>query len=341
MPRRSRCRRAALSGSVPVLAIAGHLGSGKTTLLNHLLRNSRGVRIGALVNDFGAVNIDAMLIAGQVDAMASLSNGCICCAVDADEAADMLGKLAAVKPRLDLIVVEASGLAEPSALVRTLISADDSRYHYAGLVLMVDAMESARADLGHNARVADLVVVNKADQVSADDLAAVTDKVREINPRVPLLPTEFGRVDPALLIDAPARTSRAGQLSLDELLWETEAHDEHEHAAYQSVEFTTERALDPRRLMGFLRDRPAGLYRAKGFIDFGTAGSGRKFLLQLVGSSLRFSRQRWDAAEQRGTTLVLIGTDMCPDAVRSALQDCISVEPPDDQAILGVLRYAD
>ncbi|WP_458317288.1 CobW family GTP-binding protein [Mycolicibacterium brisbanense] len=331
----------AASGSVPVLAVAGHLGAGKTTLLNHLLRNSRGVRIGALVNDFGAVNIDAMLIAGQVDAMASLSNGCICCAVDADEAADMLGKLAAVKPRLDLIVVEASGVAEPSALARTLATADDSRYHYAGLVLLVDAVEFARADLGHSVRVADLVVLNKADQVSADELACVTDKVREINPRVPVLPTEFGRVDPALLIDVPERAPRAGQLSLDELLWDTHDHDHHEHAAYQSVEFTTDRALDPRRLMDFLRDRPAGLYRAKGFIDFGGAGSGRKFLLQLVGSSLRFSRRRWESSEQRATTLVLIGADMCADAVKSALQDCVSAEPPDDQAILGVLRYAD
>lgn len=155
-----------------MLALAGYLGAGKTTLLNHLLRNSRGVRIGALVNDFGAVNIDAMLVAGQVDAMAGLTNGCICCAVDADEAGEMLGKLAAVKPRLDLIVVEASGLAEPAALARTIAMADDTRYHYAGLVLVVDAVESTRAELGNNVQVADLVVVNKADQVSDAELEA-------------------------------------------------------------------------------------------------------------------------------------------------------------------------
>ena len=85
--------------SLPVLAVAGFLGAGKTTLLNHLLRNGRGARIGVLVNDFGSVNIDAMLVAGQVDAMASLSNGCICCVVDGEEVGEMLGKLAAVKPR--------------------------------------------------------------------------------------------------------------------------------------------------------------------------------------------------------------------------------------------------
>src|SRR5215471_13079886 len=134
------------TGSVPVLAVAGHLGAGKTTLLNHLLRNSRGVRIGALVNDFGAVNIDAMLVAGQVDAMASLSNGCICCAVDGEEVGEMLGKLVAVKPRLDLIVVEASGVAEPASLARTVITLDDPRFHYAGLALVVDGLQP---DLSH------------------------------------------------------------------------------------------------------------------------------------------------------------------------------------------------
>ena len=179
--------------SVPVLALAGFLGAGKTTLLNHLLRNSRGVRIGALVNDFGAVNIDAMFVAGQVDAMASLSNGCICCAVDASEAAEMLGRLAAVRPALDLIVVEASGIAEPPVLARTIATAGDDRFHYAGLVLVVDSAQPA--ELGHGVRVADLVVLNKATDGDADAVAAA---VRAENPRVPLVYTDFARVDPAL-----------------------------------------------------------------------------------------------------------------------------------------------
>ncbi|MGV0740933.1 CobW family GTP-binding protein [Mycolicibacterium sp. XJ870] len=327
-----------MSGSVPVLAIAGYLGAGKTTLLNHLLRNSRGVRIGALVNDFGAVNIDAMLVAGQVDAMAALSNGCICCAVDADEAGEMLGKLAAVKPRLDLIVVEASGLAEPAALARTIAMAGDKRYHYAGLVLVVDAVESARANLGHSVRAADLVVLNKVDRVSAAELEGVRAKVAAVNPRVPVLHTEFGRLDPALLIDPVDQPPRAGQLSLDEMLWDDHEHDEHEHAAFESVEFCSDTPLDPRRLMGFLQSRPAGLYRAKGFVDFGAAGSGRRFVMQLVGSSLRFERQQWGSGEPRRTSLVLIGTDMCVDDVHAELAACVS-EKADDQAILGVLRY--
>jgi G3E family GTPase len=329
------------TGSVPVLALAGYLGAGKTTLLNHLLRNSRGVRIGALVNDFGAVNIDAMLVAGQVDAMAGLTNGCICCAVDADEAGEMLGKLAAVKPRLDLIVVEASGLAEPAALARTIAMADDKRYHYAGLVLVVDAVESTRAELGNNVQVADLVVLNKADQVSDAELEAVRAKITALNDRVPVLPTEFGRLDPELLIDPPQQVPKATQLSLDDLFWEAHEHDDHEHATFQSVAFSSDVPLHPRRFMEFLKNRPAGLYRAKGFLDFGAAGEGRKFVLQLVGGSLRFERRRWDRDEPHCTSLVLIGTDIEEAAATTSLRECVADEPADAQAILGVLRYTD
>ncbi|MGV0677896.1 GTP-binding protein [Mycolicibacterium fortuitum] len=307
--------------SVPVLAVAGHLGAGKTTLLNHLLRNSRGVRIGALVNDFGAVNIDAMLVAGQVDAMASLSNGCICCAVDAEEAGEMLAKLAAVKPRLDLIVVEASGVAEPAALARTIVTADDPRFHYAGLVLVVDGLQP---ELGHGLRVADLVVLNKAS--SCADLDGLLARIRADSPRVPVLPTDFANIDPELLIDAPPPRAPQAQLSFDELL--REEHD-HDHPEYQSIEFSTDAEVNPRRFMEFLQDRPEGLYRAKGFVDFGA----QRFLVQLVGSSLRFEKRG-----AGGTELVLIGTGMDRSAVLAGLQQCIGV-PADENAMLGVLKY--
>ncbi|MHA3023678.1 CobW family GTP-binding protein [Mycobacterium sp. BMJ-28] len=309
--------------SIPVLAVAGHLGAGKTTLLNHLLRNSSGARIGALVNDFGAVNIDAMLIAGQVDAMASLSNGCICCVTEDGEVAEMLGKLAAVTPRLDLIVVEASGVAEPPALARTIMAVDDKRFHYAGLVLVVDA--TTPAELGHGVAVADLVVLNKA--TAATDLDAVRAAVRELNPGVPLVPTDFAKVHPRLLIDPAPRPLRA-QMSFDELLHDS--HDDHEHPAYQSVEFRTDTPLNPRQFMAVLRDRPQGLYRAKGFVDF---GPGHRYLLQLVGGSVRFEKQR-----RAGTELVFIGTDIDVDGVHAALGECTRV-PADEQAILGVLKY--
>lgn len=83
---------------IPVVVLAGFLGSGKTTLLNHLLGNGDGTRIGAIVNDFGSIEIDAMTVAGQVDSMVSLGNGCLCCAVDTSELDTYLERLARPPP---------------------------------------------------------------------------------------------------------------------------------------------------------------------------------------------------------------------------------------------------
>ena len=307
--------------SLPVLAVAGFLGAGKTTLLNHLLRNGRGARIGVLVNDFGSVNIDAMLVAGQVDAMASLSNACICCVAEDGEVAEMLGKLAAVRPALDLIVVEASGVAEPPAVARTIMTADSEDFHYAGLILVVNGCEP---EFGHGLPVADLVVLNRASEVA--DVDAVLARIRAQNPRVPVQPTDFARIDPTLLIDIPERAPQA-QLSFDELLHDDHDHD---HPVYQSVEYITGDVLNPRRLLALLRDRPEGLYRAKGFVDF---GAGHRYLLQLVGGSLRLQKRRGT-----GTQLVCIGTGMDTEKVRAALHEC-TTEPADENAILGVHKY--
>jgi len=102
------------AGQIPVVVLAGFLGSGKTTLLNHLLHRSGGSRIGAIVNDFGAIEIDAMAVAGVLgDSTVSLGNGCLCCAVDASELDEYLGRLAQPSTRIDVIVIEGSGLPSP------------------------------------------------------------------------------------------------------------------------------------------------------------------------------------------------------------------------------------
>src|ERR1700744_2615596 len=95
--------------AVPVVLGAGHLGVGKSSLVNHLLRHADGTRIGVVVNDFGALGIDAMLVAGQADAVTSLANGCLCCNTDADGLSALLADLTTPATGLDLVVVEASG----------------------------------------------------------------------------------------------------------------------------------------------------------------------------------------------------------------------------------------
>ncbi|MEU7138059.1 CobW family GTP-binding protein [Nocardia sp. NPDC046473] len=336
---------------IPVVIVAGFLGSGKTTLLNHLLRNSRGTRIGVVVNDFGAINIDSMLVAGQVDAMVSLGNGCVCCAVDVSELDELFTRLAQPRAKIDVIVVEASGLAEPRNLIRMVVGSDNPRIRYGGLVEVVDAEQfpasSARhPELTTHLRLADLVVVNKADRVPATQLSALRQDIAELIGQVPVYATTHGRLEPGLLFDEPLReTPRvAEQLSFDELLDDHDHdHTEHRHLHddYLSVSFTSGQPLDPRGLIGFLEDPPPGLFRAKGFAAFAVADERRKFVLHLVGRHLVFESANWARGESRATQLVLIGAGMDAELATKRLQDTVHLDeaPLDAQSMLGVWRY--
>ncbi|GEM33126.1 cobalamin biosynthesis protein CobW [Nocardia neocaledoniensis NBRC 108232] len=336
---------------IPVVIVAGFLGSGKTTLLNYLLRNNRGTRIGVVVNDFGAVNIDAMLVAGQVDAMVSLGNGCVCCAVDVSELDDLFGRLAQPRSAVDVIVVEASGLAEPRNLIRMVIANPNPRIAYGGLVEVVDAelfdtTSAQHPELVTHLRLADLVLVNKADRVAPDALAALRARITEWVGQVPVYATTHGRVDPGLLFDERAREEPkvAQQLSFDALL-DDHDHDDpdhrHLHDDYVSASFTSKRALDPRALVAFLEDPPPGLFRAKGCVAFAVAGERRKFELHVVGRHVVFTPGAWARGEERVSNLVLIGAGLDTEAALDRLHATVfdGDEPLDEQTMLGVWRY--
>ncbi|ARQ68111.1 CobW family GTP-binding protein [Streptomyces marincola] len=319
---------------IPVLVLAGFLGAGKTTLLNHLLRNREGVRIGAVVNDFGSIPVDAMTVAGQVDAMASFGNGCLCCAVDTEDLDAALAALARPGAGIDLIVVEASGLAEPPALVRMILASDNRRVVYGGLVQVVDAAEPQHA---RHLGVADLVVLNKADRVPPGALDALTEELRARAAGAPVVPAAHGRIDPRLLFDGDAGPGgRPGprQLSFADLAAaEEETHGQHPHTGYESVSFRTEAPLAPRRLMAFLDSRPEGLYRIKGFVSFGT----ERFGVHAVGRFLRF----YPAEAGQGAELVLIGSGLDTAALHRELAACVATGPAAEDDLWEVLRYVD
>ncbi|AUH41906.1 CobW family GTP-binding protein [Streptomyces sp. CMB-StM0423] len=344
------------SGRIPVVVLAGFLGSGKTTLLNGLLRNGGGTRIGAVVNDFGSIEIDAMAVAGQVDSMVSLGNGCLCCAVDTTELDAYLDRLAGTG-RIDVIVVEASGLAEPQELVRMVLASENDRIVYGGLVEVVDGAEFAATrerhpEIDRHLAVADLVVLNKTDRIDDAERRRLHEAIGEPAPGTPVVATAYGRVDPELFFDprgddAPgAAAPRHRQLSFADLAAGESTgddHDAHLHAAYESVEFATDQPISPRRLLDFLDTRPAGLYRVKGFVHFGVPGHPQKYGLHAVGRFLRFRPAPWGRGEERGTRLVLIGAGIDAGAVRKELDACCGHMPEDggEDAMWGVLRYVD
>ncbi|ARF75780.1 cobalamin biosynthesis protein CobW [Kitasatospora albolonga] len=339
---------------IPVVVLAGFLGSGKTTLLNHLLRNREGTRIGVIVNDFGSIEIDAMTVAGQVGSTVSLGNGCLCCAVDASELDIFLETLTRPSARLDVIVIEASGLAEPQELVRMLLASENPHILYGGLVEVVDAAEfdatrERHPELDRHLAVADLVVLNKTDRVGEAERERLLRAVGALSGPAAVITAVHGRIDPELLFDPAMRPDgdeRTRQLTFEDLLREEEGdggHGDHLHAAYESVEFTSDVPMDPRRFIAFLDSRPEGLYRIKGFADFGAGDRDNRYALHAVGRFLRFVPQPWARGEQRLTQLVMIGSGIDAEALRAGLAACRTepgTDTPDaERAMWGVLRY--
>lgn len=341
---------------IPTLVLAGFLGSGKTTLLNHLLRNQIGVRIGVIVNDFGAVNIDAMLVAGQVDAAISIGNGCVCCVSDVSELDGMLELLSRRGGGIDAIVIEASGLAEPRELIRMIAGSNVERIRYGGLIEVVDAAEypvnrHTYPELDQHLRLADLVVLNKADRLTVDELAALRTELVPLCGPVPMVSTTHGRLDPTLLFDERALklSGEPRQMTIDEILNEAdttvvdgeEDHHGHLHSAFDSISFESARPLHPRRLMELLQNSPAGLYRVKGLVSFGESRGTDSFEVQTVGRHITVRRTpRLRDAE---TQLVAIGAGIDASALDAAFARCVMGpdEQLDENAMYSVLRYLD
>ncbi|MCH5675367.1 CobW family GTP-binding protein [Streptomyces gilvus] len=337
---------------IPVVVLAGFLGSGKTTLLNHLLHRSGGSRIGAIVNDFGAIEIDAMAVAGALgDSTVSLGNGCLCCAVDVSELDGYLDRLAAPSAGIDVIVIEASGLAEPQELVRMVLASEHPGIVYGGLVEVVDAAEFDDTRARHPAidrhlALADLVVLNKVDRAEEEG-QRVLRLVRSLVDRAAVVAASYGRVDPEFLFDCRPSVERVGQLSFDDLHEHDEhvkgqgGHAAHLHAGYDSLSFVAETPMDPRRLMAFLDSRPAGLYRIKGYVDFGAYDVRNRYAVHAVGRFLRFYPEPWAAGAPRLTQLVLIGSGIDAPALRKELEASASDAPhtADEHGMWGVLRY--
>ncbi|MGR6973261.1 CobW family GTP-binding protein [Streptomyces cynarae] len=334
---------------IPVVVLAGFLGSGKTTLLNHLLHHSGGSRIGAVVNDFGAIEIDAMAVAGALgDSTVSLGNGCLCCAVDASELDLYLDRLAQPSTGIDVIVIEASGLAEPRELVRMVLASEQPRVVYGGLVEVIDAVEfdatrERHPELDRHLALADLVVVNKTDR--AEDSERVLRLVRSLADRAAVVPAAYGRIDPEFLFDCRPAEERVGQLSFDDIPRQDEqghddAHHAHLHTAYDSLSFRSDVPMNPRRLLDFLDSRPEGLYRIKGYVDFGPADPHNRYAVHAVGRFLRFYPEPWGTGDERLTQLVLIGSGIDTAALDKELQACTDDAPhADEHSMWGVLRY--
>lgn len=194
---------------VPILLVTGFLGAGKTTVVNHLLANADGRRIAAVVNDFGAINIDAELIAGASDGVVSLANGCICCSLEGD-LIRTLSTLLRRDPRPEYIVIETSGVADPGDIVRNLMDPVILREAPLETVLCVvdAAMPPAALDDAlqrSQLRVADIVALSKLDLADEGTGARMREAIRAQRVPAVVVDARHGEIPSALLFPASDR----------------------------------------------------------------------------------------------------------------------------------------
>lgn len=290
-----------------------------------------------IINDFGELNVDAMLVAGQVDEPVSIAGGCICCLPDDGGIDEALAKLADPRLHLDAVIVEASGLADPLSVARIIGFSKVCGLRYGGLVDVIDAathfdVVDTGGVLPARYRAASLVVVNKLDQLPEGDRTALVERVqqrvRSQNARATVVGAIGGQIDPRLLYDVAGSDDEPGQLSLRELLVDEapHAHDHHDHVHADSVTVTTDGEVDPGALIDLLEDPPTGVYRLKGAVKMRYGRGAPTFAVNLVGPTIHIASAPAGAV---GNFLVAIGMHLHTDEVRARLDTALrpSAEP--------------
>ena len=347
-----------MNGSkIPATVITGFLGAGKTTLIRHMLANAEGKRIALIINEFGDLGVDGDVLKGcgdevcSVDDIVELTNGCICCTV-ADDFIPTMEKLLARKDRPDHIVIETSGLALPQPLVaafnwpgiKTQVTVDgvvtvvDSAAVAAGRFAhdhdKLDAQRLADEGLDHESPLeelfedqltaADLIILNKADLISAGDLEGVRAGIAGHLSRKPIfVEARQGEGAPEVLLGLGVGTEDdiANRKSHHELHHEDGHEHDHDHDEFESFVVSLGAVSDVAAFTDGLKSLIVAhdILRLKGFADMG--GKPMRMVIQAVGSRIdtHFDRP-WASGEARETRLVVIGLhDIDEAAIRASL----------------------
>jgi len=328
---------------LPGTVLVGFLGSGKTTLLNHLLSAPHGHKLAVIVNDFAELNVDARLVRRADARLVEMTNGCICCTLRED----LLEELRALSEveGLDGVLVESTGIGEPLPIAQTFYMEDlPERVRLDCIVTVVDAghfwADYGRTDVIEDAEgnplesplapllvdqleFTNVVLLNKADRASADELGALEGFVRQLNPRARVYRAEYGRLGPSLLLNTGLYDYEAGMEAEDwDLEW-AKSGSEAEAYGFTSFVYRSDTSFMWERFLALFDAWPEAVVRAKGFVVFEDAPPA---LLSLAGEDVRVEALEAEDGEDLGevgpTEIVLIGRNLPERELRRMLDAC-------------------
>jgi G3E family GTPase len=347
------------SEKIPVTVLTGYLGAGKTTLLNRILSEPHGKKYAVIVNEFGEIGIDNDLVVGADEEIFEMNNGCICCTVRGD-LIRILDGLIRRKGNFDAIIVETTGLADPAPVAQTFFMDETvgRRTKLDAVVTVADAkwlnerLKDA-PEAKNQIAFADVILINKTDLVSSEQLSEVEARIRGINPYAKLHRTERAKIPLDAVLGRNAfDLDRILDLEPDFLGADNHDHhhdhdhdhgdhhgdeDGHAHAhgglkhyhdeEMQSIALRTEKPLDPDKFFPWVQDlvqkEGPNILRCKGILAF--KDDEERFVFQGVHMILDGDHQRpWKPDEKRDSRIVFIGRNLPGKLITEGFESCVA-----------------